>query len=174
MSKGKRFAPRSPRQGTEITERSPWFPLCALSSHGSTIPCMKGSVNQGFITLLMFLNKRLRSSPDVAPYQRLREGPAGNTAKQKYKKSTFKAGMCMKTNKTRTKCPEKIRHFCLSFGHFRLTDTNFAEKCGFVVTICQLNLESQRKSPSAQTKMTHRRQVYSNVAPPSWRLNAGG
>jgi len=68
-----------------------------------------------------------RLSPDVPPYQRLREGPAGNTGKQKNKKSTFKAGMCMKTNKTRTKCPEKIRHFCLSFGHFRLTDLNFAE-----------------------------------------------
>ena len=33
----------------------------------------------------------------------------------------------MKTNKTMTKCPEKVGHFCLSFGHFRLTDTNFAE-----------------------------------------------
>src|SRR5208283_6169904 len=35
--------------------------------------------------------------------------------------------MCMKTNKTWTKCPKKVGHFRLSFGHSRLTDTNFAE-----------------------------------------------
>ena len=64
---------------------------------------------------------------DVAPCQCLREGPAGKTGKQKNKKSTFKAGMCMKTNKTRTKCPEKVGHLRLRFGHFRLTDMNFAE-----------------------------------------------
>jgi hypothetical protein len=29
--------------------------------------------------------------------------------------------MCMKTNKSMTKCLEKVGHFCLSFGHFRLT-----------------------------------------------------
>jgi hypothetical protein len=45
MKEGKRFAQRSPRQGTEITERSPWFSLCTLWSYGSTIPGMKGSVN---------------------------------------------------------------------------------------------------------------------------------
>jgi hypothetical protein len=50
-------------------------------------------------------------APDVVPYQYLREGPAGETAKRDLKKYTFKAGMCMKTNKYRTQCPEKIRTF---------------------------------------------------------------
>src|SRR5208283_2556445 len=66
-------------------------------------------------------------APDVAPYQCFREGPAGNTAKKKNKNSTFKAGMCMKTKETQTICPKKVGHFCLSFGHFRLTDMSFAE-----------------------------------------------
>jgi len=30
MKEGKGFAQRSPRQGTEIAERSPWFPLQQL------------------------------------------------------------------------------------------------------------------------------------------------
>jgi hypothetical protein len=51
----------------------------------------------------------------------------GNTAKQKNKKSTFKAGMYMKTKETQTICPKKVGHFCLSFGHFRLTNTSFTE-----------------------------------------------
>jgi hypothetical protein len=68
-----------------------------------------------------------RLAPDMAPYQLLWEGPAGNTAKKKNKKSTFKAGMCMKTKETLTICPKTVGHFCLSFGHFRLTDTNFSE-----------------------------------------------
>ena len=29
-----------------------------------------------------------------------------------------------------TKCPEKVGHLCLRFGHLRLTDTNFAEIWG--------------------------------------------
>jgi hypothetical protein len=33
----------------------------------------------------------------------------------------------MKTKETLTKCPEKNWYFRLSFGHFRLTDTNLAE-----------------------------------------------
>jgi hypothetical protein len=33
----------------------------------------------------------------------------------------------VKTNKSMTKCPGKIGHLCIRFGHFRLTDTNFAE-----------------------------------------------
>jgi hypothetical protein len=41
-------------------------------------------------------------APDVAPYQRFREGPRGKTAKKEIKINTFKAGMCMKTNKYRT------------------------------------------------------------------------
>jgi len=68
-----------------------------------------------------------RLSPDVPPYQRFREGSGGNTSKKKLKINTFEAGMYMKTNKTWTKCPEKVGHLRLSFGHFRLTDTNFAE-----------------------------------------------
>ena len=38
----------------------------------------------------------------VAPYQCLREGPAGETAKEDLKIFTFKAGMCMKTNNSLT------------------------------------------------------------------------
>jgi hypothetical protein len=54
MKEGSAFAQRSPRQGTEITERSPWIPLCTLWSHGSAIPSMKGSVNSvlNFLTLI--------------------------------------------------------------------------------------------------------------------------
>jgi hypothetical protein len=66
-------------------------------------------------------------APDVASYQCLREGPAGETAKKDLRKYTFKAGMCMKTNKTTTKCPKRN-------GHFRLADTNFAEICGEFAT----------------------------------------
>ena len=56
----------------------------------------------------------------------------GNVRKRKLRKKilkiyTFEAGMYMKTNKIMTKCPKKVGHFCLSFGHFRLTDTNSAE-----------------------------------------------
>jgi len=52
---------------------------------------------------------------------RLREGPAGKTGKQKNKILTFEAGMCMKTNKPMTKCPKRFGHLRLSFGHFRLS-----------------------------------------------------
>jgi hypothetical protein len=72
-------------------------------------------------------NERPRLSPDVPPYQCFREGPAGNTAKKDVNKNAFEAGICMKTNKSMTKCLEKIGHLCLRFGHFRLTDANFAE-----------------------------------------------
>jgi hypothetical protein len=54
---GKGFAKKAPRQGTEITERSPWIPLCALWSHGSTIPRMKGCVNPG-LNFLIFTSTR--------------------------------------------------------------------------------------------------------------------
>jgi hypothetical protein len=51
-----------------------------------------------------------------------------------FEKNTFEAGICLKTNKSMTICPEKIGHLCLRFGHFRLTDTNFAEiQCEFTV-----------------------------------------
>jgi hypothetical protein len=58
---------------------------------------------------------------------RLREGPAGKTGKQKNKIITFKAGMCMKTKGTQTICPKGFGHLRLSFGHFRLSDTNLQE-----------------------------------------------
>jgi hypothetical protein len=45
-----------------------------------------------------------------------------------FNKNTCEAGICMKTNKLMTKCPEKIGHLCIRFGHFRLTDRSFAEK----------------------------------------------
>ena len=53
MKEGKGFAQRSPRQGTEITERSLWFPLCTLWSHGSAIPWMKSSVNSVLNSLIL-------------------------------------------------------------------------------------------------------------------------
>ena len=86
---------------------------------------MRGSRNRGrgkgIRTLMVW------PAADVAPYQCFRRSPSGKTAKTEIKISTFEAGMCMKTNKSRTKCPEKFGHLRLSFGHFRLTDTNFTE-----------------------------------------------
>jgi hypothetical protein len=67
----------------------------------------------------------------VSPY--ILEGSTGDTTKKDFKKYTFKAGMCMKTNKTRTKCPKKV-------GHLRQTDTRFAENRALVTTICRFNL----------------------------------
>ena len=40
----------------------------------------------------------------------------------------------MKTNKSQTQCPKKFGHLCISFGHFRLTGTNFAEIRGEYTT----------------------------------------
>jgi hypothetical protein len=51
----------------------------------------------------------------------------GTLQEKNLNKNTLEAGIYMKTNKSRTKCPEKIGHLCLRFGHFCLTDTNFAE-----------------------------------------------
>ena|SRR5271157_2543577 len=64
-----------------------------------------------------------RMWPLINAFGKVRQGIQGENLKI----FTFEAGMCMKTNKTMTKCPKKIGHFCLSFGHFRRTDTNFAE-----------------------------------------------
>ncbi len=52
---------------------------------------------------------------------------------------TFEAGMCMKTNDRKTQCPKKIRLLGLDFRHFSITDTRFAQKCGFAMTICYVN-----------------------------------
>jgi hypothetical protein len=64
----------------------------------------------------------------------------GDLQKKDFKINTSEAGMCMKTNKSRTKCLEKVGHLCLRFGHLRRTDTNFAENNAFVTRICRFNL----------------------------------
>jgi hypothetical protein len=55
----------------------------------------------------------------------------------------------MKTNKTMTKCLEKIRHLCLKVGHFRLTDTNFAEIRGEFTVAHQQSTVIQAPIPDA-------------------------
>jgi hypothetical protein len=45
----------------------------------------------------------------------------GILREKEIKKNTFKAGMYMKTNNSKTNCPEKIGHFCL-------IERSFAEK----------------------------------------------
>jgi hypothetical protein len=59
-------------------------------------------------------------------------------------------------NKYLTKCPAKIGHLCLRFGHFRLSETNFAEiRCEFTVKrrkyrVCGLRSRlgrSERENP---------------------------
>ena len=94
--------------------------------------------------------ERPRLSPDVPPYQRFREGQVGIRQKMILKIFTFEAGMCMKTNKTRTKCPEQIGHSCLSFGHFRLTDTNLAEIRG-EFTMKRRNIRGSRPTTKLPT-----------------------
>jgi hypothetical protein len=64
----------------------------------------------------------------------------GELEKRDFKNNTFKAGMYMKTNKPRSRCPEKIRHLRLSFGHFRQTGGNLAGKSGSAMAICNFNL----------------------------------
>ncbi len=71
-----------------------------------------------------------RLAPDVPPYQCFREGPGGNTAKKDVKKSTFEAGMCMKTNKSRTKCPEKSRTFMSKIRTFASNRHEFCRNSG--------------------------------------------
>ena len=79
-------------------------------------------------------------APDVPPYQDFREGPAGKPGKIEIKINTFEAGMCMKTNKSMTKCLKRNGHFRLRFGHLRLTDTIFAGYSGLVTAICNFDL----------------------------------
>ena len=52
-------------------------------------------------------------------------------AQKKFSFFTFEAGMCMKTKGRQMKCPKRIGHLCLTFGHLRRTDTDFAEFRGF-------------------------------------------
>jgi hypothetical protein len=66
---------------------------------------------QEFIMLLKSPNAGLRFPPDVPPYQRFREGQGGDPAKKDVRKKTLEAGMCMKTSKYLTNCPENIRTF---------------------------------------------------------------
>jgi hypothetical protein len=49
---------------------------------------------------------------------------------------TNEAGMCMKTNKTWTKCTKKVGHLSLTFGHLGQSDTDFAENRSFFVLVC--------------------------------------
>src|SRR5271157_1068767 len=76
-------------------------------------------------------SQRMRDGLALKSIQWKVQGPARGTP-EKRKKITSEAGMCIKTNKTKTKCLGKV-------GHLRLTDTNFAEKSGFVTTICRLS-----------------------------------
>jgi hypothetical protein len=94
----------------------------------------KSSRAHGFAASIICASRKLRPTPEVAPYQRVGQGPAGKTAK-KIKKNTFKAGMCLKTNKSWTNCQKTFGHLCLRFGHLRLTNTNFAGKSGLVAAI---------------------------------------
>jgi hypothetical protein len=70
----------------------------------------------------------------VSPY--ILEGSTRNTARKDFKKDTFKAGMCMKTNKTWTKCPEKSRTFTANRPHF-------CKNRSLVAAICHFNLVFQ-------------------------------
>ena len=56
----------------------------------------------------------------------------GKPIKKDFNKYTTEAIICMKTNKTQTKCLTKS-------GHLRRIDTHFAEKSGFVLTICRFH-----------------------------------
>jgi hypothetical protein len=82
----------------------------------------------------------------------------------------------MKTNKTQTKCLEKVGHLRLRFGHLRQTDTSFAENNGFVMTVWQLNWFFNGFFVHNTTRLRSgigRPTASATVAPPSWRLNAG-
>ena len=48
-------------------------------------------------------------------------------------KTTNEAGMCMKTKKRRTMCPERVGHLCTRFAHFIQTEPYFAEISGIFV-----------------------------------------
>jgi hypothetical protein len=66
--------------------------------------------------------------PDVAPYQCLRGGLAGNNGEKDVTKNTFEAGMCLKTNKYLTKCPIKIRTFMSKIRTFSSNRHDFCRK----------------------------------------------
>jgi hypothetical protein len=77
--------------------------------------------------------------------------------------------MCMKTNKSMTKCPDKIGHLRLRFGHFRLTDTNFAEIRGeFTVKRRQYSVcgrrsrlgRSERENPARNVESPGRGRIF--------------
>ena len=67
-----------------------------------------------------------------------RWGKRGGGEPRKRKIFTIKAGMCMKTKETKTKCLKKVGHLCLRFGHFCLTDTSFAENRRLYCHFCAL------------------------------------
>jgi hypothetical protein len=68
-------------------------------------------------------------------FEKVRQG----VHSRKKKKITNEPGMSMKTNKTKTKCLEKVGHLSLRFGHLRQTDTSYAENSGLATAICQLS-----------------------------------
>jgi hypothetical protein len=84
-------------------------------------------------------NGGLLLAADVARYQCFREGPAGNTAKKDVNKIAFEAGMCMKTNKSQTKCLGKSRTFMSKIRTFASNRHEFCRKRRLVMAIRRLN-----------------------------------
>ena len=66
--------------------------------------------------------------------------PYGPWAAKRILFYTFEAGMCMKTKDHKTECPNRNRHFGLTFSIFSITEALFAPKCRFVATICYVDL----------------------------------
>ena len=77
---------------------------------------------------------RIRPAPNL-PYRSKQQDPEGGIAQLK-KNFTGKASMYMKTLEIRAICLDKIGHFCITIGHFRLTETAFAGFCAFERPIC--------------------------------------
>jgi hypothetical protein len=72
--------------------------------------------------------------------------------------------MCMKTNKTTTKCPKRNGHFRLSFGHFRQTDTNFTEFRGeFTVATIHIDLERPTRTCGNAVLTIHQSPSFQSV-----------
>src|SRR5271157_129231 len=85
-------------------------------------------------------DKSSRAGEAPGSRQRGKRG-AGGAGKKKL--ITIEAGICMKTNKTTTICPEKKGHFCITKRHFMQRHTSFAEIGGFIAAIGALGNESR-------------------------------
>jgi hypothetical protein len=104
---------------------------------------MEGSVNQEFITLLMFRNERLRFSPDVPPYQCFREGPAGKTARKRFKIKYVRSRYMYEKKQINDKLPAKNRTFMFKIRTFlsnrheicRKSASNYDETTEFPITL---------------------------------------